>query len=764
MISLTKASRLKAAGIAAILCLSATATFLPAVVSTMDAKAAVTIGTTLEADDTYTGYTADLASSDISTITFTLVADYTGNFVYGFGIGTATSPDYWSEVEEGEVAVTSGTTFTITIDVSDLELSYTASTSTYPGKYEFRNYYSGTGSVTVVSAEANASTTSTTTTTTTAVASTTTTTTTAAVGTADGSALSTDDVYYGYTADLATSGIDTITFTLVADYTGNFTYGFGIGTATSPDYWSEVAGDGVSVSVTSGETFYVTLDVSDLELSYNASSDTYPGKFEFRNYYSGTGSITVVSVAANQSVTSISGTTTDTSVGTVSSNSTDGAWGFTDNGDGTGTMWSTQSRQSEEVSDSDPFTLTAGYDEDYYSDNGLTKSDGDPTNAYEFVYSNFGLKNVGSEILIESVRATLSSSDSVTRFMYGGGMNVVANSIADTESAKVAAGVKESGGYWYNDMGSDDLEEYEEAGCEFGIEVGTGYDLLSSDGYTLGSYFSVVWDVPSEVQPYENQGKLSFQFWYGTIEAEEYTELESIDLVSAVITYTETQTFDFTGIASVDVNTTISTGDMDGVVLADVLPLDTVDANVEAVVFTLEVGSDLDKLVYAIGASVDGDWEQWSNTEDGDAWNYVLTDVSAGEVQIAWIVPAGTDIDELYGELKLGYWYGGKDGEELSSVTLKSVDLYYSGEELEEEEPDDEDPSDTLAVTLWGDADCDGDVDVNDIVLISQAVSGAATLTDQGALNADVDQNEVLSLEDALNVLRYLAGYVSLPV
>ncbi len=65
---------------------------------------------------------------------------------------------------------------------------------------------------------------------------------------------------------------------------------------------------------------------------------------------------------------------------------------------------------------------------------------------------------------------------------------------------------------------------------------------------------------------------------------------------------------------------------------------------------------------------------------------------------------------------------------------------------------------------LWGDADVDGDVDVKDVVLASQSVSGASTLTAQGKLNADVDQDDSITLTDALNILRYLAGVVELPV
>lgn len=46
------------------------------------------------------------------------------------------------------------------------------------------------------------------------------------------------ETYTGYIADLAASGVKTITLNCTADYTGNFSYGFGIGIKDDP-YWME---------------------------------------------------------------------------------------------------------------------------------------------------------------------------------------------------------------------------------------------------------------------------------------------------------------------------------------------------------------------------------------------------------------------------------------------------------------------------------------------------------------------------------------------
>ena len=169
MATSTFTNRMKAAGIAALMCLSVAATTVTLSTPSIEANA-ISVGEELAVKDVFNGFTADLASSGIKNITLTLKADYTGNFSYGFGIGTSASP-YWYEwdgkkwvdtkggtveVPGVEVAVTEGKEFTVVIDTSSLSLSYNPKTDQYPGKYEFRNYYSGKGGTgTVVSAVAN---------------------------------------------------------------------------------------------------------------------------------------------------------------------------------------------------------------------------------------------------------------------------------------------------------------------------------------------------------------------------------------------------------------------------------------------------------------------------------------------------------------------------------------------------------------------------------------------------------------------------------
>ena len=807
MISRSMTNRMRAAAIAAVMCISSSAAVIPSMIQTSVISASAAVVTEMAVGDTYKAQTADLAESGIKTINFTLVPDYTGGFTYGFGISTAASP-WWYELDAEKgfidtkdgtidaagtaVTVEKGVPFTVTIDVSKLDVKYAdAYDSKNDGHIEFRNYYSGEdgGKVTITSVTVNDEQPATVTTEPTtepatedstedssAPAETTEPTEdTTQAPAVSGDKLAKGDVYKGFTADLAASGIKNITITLTPDYTGGFTYGFGIGTADSP-YWYEWDGKtwvdtkdgtievpGTELNAVAGEDIVVVIDTSKLSLSYNPSSDKYPGKFEFRNYYSGeeNGSVTIKSVVANGTAEATpvkdpdeEPTTEDQHSlsikdGKTTKNSKSGSWSFTDNQDGTGTMTATQARQIEFET---PLTLTRGYDEEYYAKEGVSPVEGtDPLNSHKFHYSDFGLSGIGQtgNITVESLMATIQSKQNVKNFMYGGGLNVENQSPADTESAKAKVGVAttENAGYWYNDMGQEKIEEYQEAGVEFGIEPGYGY-YLSSEDNQLGTYFSVIWDVPEAVKPYEDKGDISFQYWYGVEDAEEYTEIDAVDLVGGILTYTETQKFDYTASKKTDVGKTIKAGDMSGELsFIDDLGLTSAD-DVKAVVFTVSASQDLDKLVYGVGASVGDDWKQWA--EEGAAWNYVVTDTTSSEdIEIAWIVPSGADINEEYGNLQFGYWYGGQGETELSSVTLKSVEVFYKTEET------------ALTANLYGDVDESGKVDVMDVILLNKALFGKADMTPQGMANADVDLDGKPTFTDSLNIMRLIVKLLS---
>ncbi|MBQ8928623.1 MAG: DUF5620 domain-containing protein [Oscillospiraceae bacterium] len=784
-------NRMKAAAIAALMALSVAGMTVPGMMTASLQADAVEITdcddlipskrSGVAGSETYKGATCAIASSGIETITFTVLPDYTGSFSWGFGINTNDDPDYWAEVAEGEVkSVEEDVPFEVTIDVSDINVQYNPVGSQWESHYEFRNYYSGAdGSVKVIAAVANSGETE------------------EPTGASEDptdvpsdTALPYDveadgGVYLGYTADLAESGIKNITITFTANFTGSVAVGFGIGLAKDP-YWNEYdandgfkeGGEGATIAaktlnVVEGEEYVVKYDTSKLTLSYNPSTDQYPGKFEFRNY-SKDGSITVTAVEANSTKQeSETGAAEDPNAhanhdGWKSANRTSGSWGFTDNGDGTGEIWSTQARQVEFPDE--PLTLTKGYDDDYYllNEERHAIEGEDLINSHKFSFINdFGLGDVGGTQTIESLTATIQSATDVAAFMYGGGVNVTSGSPADTETAKALKGqtIDPKAGYWYNDMGYDTYEAMVDAGVEFGVTPGYGYYLTSEDGQ-LGGYFSVVWDVPEEVQPYVTPGDVSFQYWYGTDNAEEPAEIEAVDLVGGAVTYTETRTIDYTGSKVVDVAKSLTAGDDStnsiNLSIADDLGIKA-NQDVQALVFTLDTGSALDKLVYGIGASVGDDFKMFSDAEAGDNWNFVVLNADSETVEIAWIVPATADLNEEYGNILFGYWYGDAAGKQADTINLKSVEVFYAEVEEPTEEPT-QAPTEPLKVTLWGDADVDGDCDIIDVICVNKDQLGSFTLTAQGVVNADVDQNNVMTFSDGVNILKSLVDLVTLPV
>lgn len=65
----------------------------------------------------------------------------------------------------------------------------------------------------------------------------------------------------------------------------------------------------------------------------------------------------------------------------------------------------------------------------------------------------------------------------------------------------------------------------------------------------------------------------------------------------------------------------------------------------------------------------------------------------------------------------------------------------------------------------YGDVDCNGKVEILDVIALSKSLMGAGTLTTEGAANADVDCNGAINTTDGLNIMKYLVKLIeSLPV
>ncbi len=108
-----------------------------------------------------------------------------------------------------------------------------------------------------------------------------------------------------------------------------------------------------------------------------------------------------------------------------------------------------------------------------------------------------------------------------------------------------------------------------------------------------------------------------------------------------------------------------------------------------------------------------------------------------------------------------------REGLEISEDTLlltERITAYVDDELVWGIEPEGGTQSGTTDA-LYGDVDCNEKVEIQDVILLSKALMGGATLSDQGALNADCDLDGAPSSTDALNIIKYLVKLLpSLPV
>ena len=585
------------------------------------------------------------------------------------------------------------------------------------------------------------------------------------------------------------AGAKSITFTIESDYEGqSFSYGLGVEINESP-YWTEHNatggwdddGEGYAIKLKKGSNT-VTVDLSDLDIKAG-------GRYEFRCYYSAhwdnstssmiDNSVTLTGVTFNGSTTT-DPSDPDTPSEIKKTHKQSGEWSFTDNEDGTATISATVAKQLDNLD----YALTLGYDEDYYVAHPDEKSDDAPINSHKFTYKDFGLNSMDG-VTIESLSVVCESDKDLDVFMYGGGMNVKAQSPSDLEYAKQIAGIEGKGnaGYWYNDMGDDEKTKFEEAGAKFLIDdIGTGCTINGA-----GTYIEAYWEMPDSVQ--QDQGDLttdaiSFQFWYGTEKADDYTPLEdgeSVTLTSAVLTYTITKTVPYTSSIKTALSKTLSHSDTS----KNSLEIDYADLGIKedmdvyAIRFDVSSTSDIGKkLVYNTGTGTTDEANGYWYQDDVDS--VVIEPGKSAEIM--WIIPDRIAANESNGNLVnpegkvyLGYYYG-----EADSIKVDNVEVYYNVPETTTTTTTTTTSATTTTTTtttepkvsLYGDANCDGKVDLSDAVMILQSISNPdkygvngsseSHITAQGVLNGDVYANGTgLTPQDALSIQKYVAELIS---
>lgn len=581
--------------------------------------------------------------------------------------------------------------------------------------------------------------------------------------------------------DLLGTGVKTLQFNLKADQmVTDFSYFFGCSADEDHDYWwdtGQVTDDGEAVKCTPyASEFSVVVEVP----SYADLGES--GKFQFQNCYTGlidetdqktrtqNASITLVSITVNG--------TTDTGTGTppdwINSNddlpggaeNTGGLYFSSANGgadtykveqngetctiktlnslkiDGLDIKLTTGDNCSEEYYASEAFAATN--DGKILTSEAAIREAGLPLNSHKFTYADFNFLpgvSVSAGAKVKSLSVTLKTDDgtNVDRVMYGGGLNVEYMSLADTEYAKLQAGLKSdvNAGYWYNDIGGAALKQCTEAGVDWGngkgeFEVGGGSDLAKRE---LGSYFTVTWDVPEQVvdcATAKTTDQISFQLWYAELTEGDFKDATIVD---ATLTYEEAITFPCTATASVKNAGSSSVGKSVSIPYADFGMQYEKTADVYAVQFDVTTSADANQVQVGAGTSVLeklGIKDNWCQTDDifvsesGNATHPILlywekttagSRPSANDDTIAvepyqdavgtktytymWIVPptvaAGQSINSETGAAKaawnnvnaeeegshvdMGVWYANLGETVSDSFSIDNVTVYYAADD-----------------------------------------------------------------------------------
>lgn len=107
------------------------------------------------------------------------------------------------------------------------------------------------------------------------------------------------------------------------------------------------------------------------------------------------------------------------------------------------------------------------------------------------------------------------------------------------------------------------------------------------------------------------------------------------------------------------------------------------------------------------------------------------------------------------------FWHAGDELMALGALAELYPDLKPGDAPVE---PTTETTDGELEATLYGDTDCNGTVNLIDVVLLNKNLMVGTEITPQGKVNADVDLDKKLSAVDSLNILKACIDLITLPV
>ncbi len=150
-------------------------------------------------------------------------------------------------------------------------------------------------------------------------------------------------------------------------------------------------------------------------------------------------------------------------------------------------------------------------------------------------------------------------------------------------------------------------------------------------------------------------------------------------------------------------------------------------------------------------------------------WNPEKWSASAagGQFTIEYEVPAGQSTVDVYvwwpetATISKAVLVGGTATTEVTTTTTKATTVQTTTSTTVTTIETTQQP---LGDIIYGDADCNGTVDLLDVVFLNKNLLGMEKLSSKGALNANVDRNNSIDSTDSLNILKSLVSLVTLPV